>query len=251
MCILLVAYQHHPDYDLVVAANRDEFYDRPSAPAAYWSAHPTLLAGQDLQAGGTWLGVNARGHFSAVTNLRGALTPTAGYSRGHLVRDYLVRPDSSEDFLVRLAPDAGRYAACNLVLCDAENLYWWSNLGKRVLNPGVYGISNTHIDHEWPKVERLKGAFAPLRGLTGASLTDSLLALLRDTERSSPTGTAKPLNFARVEETIFVHTPSYGTRCSSIVLRNRRLGRLEFIERRYGPDTQVVGEARYSIDSVN
>lgn len=249
MCILLVAYQQHPDYDLVVAANRDEFYDRPSAPAAYWSEHPTLLAGRDLQAGGTWLGVNARGHFSAVTNLRGTFAPASGYSRGHLVRDYLVQPEP-EHFLARLAPAAGRYAGCNLVLSDDADLYWWSHGRDRALAAGVYGISNTQLDHEWPKVARLKAAFAPLRKLNGTRLSDSLLALLRDAEVSGP-GRALELSLARLEETIFVHTPGYGTRCSSVILRNRRAGQLEFIERRYASNTEVVGDVRYSLAIVN
>ncbi len=246
MCILLVAYHAHPDYDLVVAANRDEFYARPSTPAAYWPEHPVLLAGRDLQAGGTWLGVNSSGHFSAVTNLRGAHQPAAGYSRGHLVRDFLLRSVSTAHFLARLDLDARRYAGCNLILCDDSRLYCWSNEGNRELQPGIYGISNTAFAYPWPKVERLKAAFAPLRKLTGAALAEALLGALRDAEISNPDRVPEP-DFSRLEETIFVHTPGYGTRCSSIVLRSAHDRRLEFIERRFAADTQIEGEDRYSV----
>jgi uncharacterized protein with NRDE domain len=248
MCVLLVAYQSHPDYDLVVAANRDEFYTRPSAPAQYWEDHPTLLAGRDLQAGGTWLGVNAHGHFGAVTNLRGGQAPAEGYSRGYLVRDFLVAAHPTEKFLTALTPQAAHYAGCNLMLSDRDKLWWWSNEGSRELAPGVYGISNTLLDHAWPKVERLKAAFAPLRELRGVALADALLALLRDARASHKPA---PLDYSRLEETIFVHTPAYGTRCTSIVLRERSTGRLHFIERRYDADAEVTGESRYCVNAVN
>ncbi len=246
MCILLVAYRAHPDYDLVVAANRDEFYTRASVSAAYWPEHPALLAGRDLQAGGTWLGVNTSGDFAAVTNLRGAFAPTPGYSRGHLVRDFLLRPDSSAHFLARLESDAHHYAGCNLILSDGVQLYCWSNEGTHVLQPGIYGISNTAFASPWPKVERLKAAFAPLRQLTGAALAEALLHALRDAPIGNPEGVPAP-DFSRLEETIFVHTAGYGTRCSSVVLRSPRDQRVQFIERRYAADTDIEGEDRYSL----
>lgn len=251
MCILLVAYRTHPDYDLIVAANRDEFYSRPSAAAAYWDDHPTLLAGRDLEAGGTWLGVNAQGHFAAVTNLRGGGPPVAGYSRGYLVRDFLLHADSTSDFIAALAPRASRYAGCNLMLSDRERLWWWSNHGNRELPPGVYGVSNTPLDQEWPKVERLKAAFAPLSHLHGEALTDALLSLLRDAPQTRGPAAPSALELARLEETIFVHTHSYGTRCTSVVLRSSREGRIDFIERRYSPATLVTGESRYRIEGIS
>lgn len=243
MCILLVAHQSHPVYDLVVAANRDEFHDRPSAPAGFWEDHPNLLAGRDLEAGGTWLGVNRAGRFSAVTNLRGGVAHDPASSRGHLVRDFLLdSAPASQDFLSALASQRTRYAGCNLLLAEGELLHWWSPGGERALSPGIYGISNTPLDEDWPKVGRLKRSFLPLGGAQGETLVNALLELLRDRAVSSPDGQAQDLPPARLEETIFVHTPSYGTRCSSIVLRDRRLGRLIFMERRYDANAAVAGE---------
>jgi len=251
MCILLIAYRQHPEYDLIVAANRDEFYSRPSAPVAFWDDHPQLLAGRDLLAGGTWLGVNTRGHFAAVTNLRGGSSACEGYSRGFLVRDFLLAGGSTPSFLSRLAPAARRYAGCNLLLCDNERLWWWSNVADRELSPGVYGVSNSPLDYAWPKVERLKAAFSPLAQMPGAALMESLFAILRDAPPNPGATQAVQLFNARLEETIFVHTPTYGTRCSSILLRDSRHGSLDFAERRYSPAAAVDGESRFRLDKLN
>ncbi|MGD9600591.1 MAG: NRDE family protein [Gammaproteobacteria bacterium] len=245
MCILLVAHRVHPDYDLIVAANRDEFYERPSAPASRWQDQPTILAGRDLQAGGTWLGVNVRGHFAAVTNLRGSFAPSHAFSRGHLVRDFLLHPTSTLEFLTALTTVGSRYAGCNLLLADRTDLHWWTNGDRRELPPGVYGLSNTPLYHEWPKVERLKAAFAPLRHLSGSELADALLALLRDSPETSSSSPEREL--ARVEHAIFVHSHAYGTRCSSVVLRNSRDDHLEFIERRYAADASAAGDSRFRL----
>ncbi len=245
MCILLVAYQVHPQYDLVIAANRDEFYARPTAAAAVWPGQPTLWAGRDLQAGGTWLGVNQRGHFGAVTNLRGGFSPAAGLSRGHLVRDFLQGQEGAETFIDALRPDASRYAGCNLMLSDHSSLWWWSNDAYRRLEPGVYGISNTPLDQAWPKVERLKSAFAPLCHLTGPHLTEALFGILLDGSAIGCVPTVPDLR--RLEETIFVRSQSYGTRCSSVVLRSPVEESVDFVERRYTPDAKSAGESRFVI----
>lgn len=249
MCILLVAYRQHPVYDLIVAANRDEFYSRASTAAEFWQQHPEVLAGRDELAGGTWLGVNRRGHFAAVTNLRGGGVAHDGFSRGHLVRDFLLRQDTARQYAEALAPQGRHYAGCNLLLADRERLWWWSNLAYRELPPGVYGVSNSPLDDEWPKVERLKAAFEPLRPLHGAALVGALLEVLRD----APTAHASPgdLLGARLEDTIFVHTATYGTRCTSLVLRDPRRGSLEFVERRFTAGAEIAGESRFVVDSLS
>ena len=245
MCILLVAHQYHPVYDLIVAANRDEFHDRPSAPASFWPDHPNLLAGRDLEAGGTWLGVNRLGRFSAVTNLRGGVSQDPGSSRGHLVRDFLLdEAPMPRHYLAELAPRRHRYAGCNLLLAEGTELHWWSPMGERALLPGLHGISNTLLDEGWPKVERLKQSFHPLREAQGDEMISALLELLRDREVSSPEGRPEPFHPPRLEETIFVQTHTYGTRCSTVVLRDRHSGRLNFVERRYDAGAAVSGESR-------
>ncbi len=245
MCVLLLAYHVHPDYDLIVAANRDEFYDRPTAAAQFWDDAPGILAGRDLSAGGTWLGVNAGSQFAAVTNLRGAAGPSR-HSRGHLVRDFLQHGTPSADYLTNLAPRAADYSGCNLLVEDTRTLHWWSHAGTRALEPGVYGMSNTPLDYEWPKVGRLKTAFAPLTVLHTTSLETALFDILRDREQSARDPGDSLLGSLRLEDMIFVQANGYGTRCSTVVLR-RRDGHIEFVERSFDDSGKAVGDQRFSI----
>src|SRR5688572_11140715 len=120
MCLILLAFDSHPEYRLIVAANRDEFYDRPTAPAAFWADAPSVLAGRDLKAGGTWLGIDRRGRFAAVTNYRqGDREPDAARSRGHLVSDYLTTEIDPRAYLERVVADAELYNGFNLLAGDA------------------------------------------------------------------------------------------------------------------------------------
>jgi uncharacterized protein with NRDE domain len=242
MCVLLVAYRSHPHYDLVVAANRDEFYDRPTAAAEFWSDFPQVLAGRDLGAGGTWLGINTAGYFAAVTNLRGMAAPSTQYSRGHLVRDFLTEPHSCEVYLDGITPSGPRYAGCNLLVEDTHSLHWWTNTDRRALGAGVYGMSNSVLDLEWPKVTRLKSAFEPLTAVRGEALESALFDTLRD----RPIGATSLLDYSRLEEMIFVHSPSYGTRCSTVVLR-RRDGPIVFVERSFDRHGHQQGEVRLAL----
>lgn len=252
MCILLLAHRHHPAYDLVVAANRDEFHARPSAPASFWADHPNLLAGRDLEAGGTWLGVNRKGSFSAVTNLRGAGAGDPARSRGHLVRDFLLdEAPPPAAFAARLVLEAARYAGCNLVFSGGNELYCWSPAHSRELPPGIHGISNAPLEEEWPKVLRLKRAFEPLRRKEGGDLARALLEVLQDEPEAPLPDRAQKPAAARLEESIFVRAPAYGTRCSSVVLRDRRRGRLTFVERRYDPEGRATGEFWQELQLLN
>ncbi|MSR14972.1 MAG: NRDE family protein [Gammaproteobacteria bacterium] len=244
MCVLLLAYHAHPDYDLIVAANRDEFYDRPTAHAQFWRETPTLLAGRDLNAGGTWLGVNAAGHFAAVTNLRGGIAPSNRFSRGHLVRDFLNHPHTTHEYLSKISPLAANYAGCNLLIEDTQTLHWWSQAGTRELVAGVYGMSNTELDHEWPKVSRLKSAFAGFTTLGGDPLETALMAMLRDADSAEEEN--KLLPDLRLDETIFVRSAGYGTRCSTVVLRHRE-GMLRFVERSFDREGNPTGDNRFTL----
>lgn len=247
MCVLLVAHCQHAQWNLIIAANRDEFHHRPTAPAAPWDDIPGLLAGRDLEAGGTWLGVNPSGRVSAVTNLRGARASSRQYSRGHLVRDFLA-PDAPElsDYLQNLNTRAAAYAGCNLLLSTQGALHWWSPRGGQVLKPGIFGISNAGMDEpEWSKVARLREGFQAVSHLDGGRLEQALLRLLREEDpQAENTAGLRPL-----EDTIFVQGGGYGTRCSSLVLRGSD-GQLVFRERRFDADGLVVGESRYEKDRM-
>ena len=241
MCVLVVAHQQHARWNLIIAANRDEFHHRPAAPAAPWDDYPGLLAGRDLEAGGTWLGVNPAGRISAVTNLRGAGPGAPHHSRGHLVRDFLTT-DAPEihDYVRALNTRASSYAGCNLLLAAEDRLQWWSPRGGRKLDPGIFGISNAAMDEpEWSKVARLRQGCLAISHLDGSPLEQALLALLREDDTA---GSGRPL-----EDSIFVLGEGYGTRCSSLILRGND-GSVVFLERRFDASGRAVGDSRYELD---
>lgn len=250
MCVLVVAASDHPRYDLVVAANRDEFHDRPAAPAGPWPGLPGVYAGQDLEAGGTWLGVDTHGRFAAVTNVRGGSLGAGELSRGFLVRDFLGDPTASASgFASSLEPHARRYAGVNFLAFDDLAGAAWSNMtaGVQSVSTGVYGLSNGKFDEDWPKTARLKQGYAALRHLAGEPLIDALLALLRD--RALPHDPALPdtgvgLERERWLAPVFIEGEAYGTRCSTVVLRERR-ARLWLVERRYDARGKTLGESRF------
>ncbi len=236
MCLILFAYRSHPEYELLLAGNRDEYYDRPTAPMAFWEDAPELLAGRDLAAGGAWFGVTRNGRFAAITNYRdpSTLRPDAP-SRGPLVSDYLRGRESAREYLQNLLPRAAVYNGFNLLLGDAEGLYYYSNRGgaPRALEPGLYGLSNHLLSTPWPKVERgIKGLAGLLREATEPDAA-ALLRLLEDRRRAPDhllPNTGVDLEWERLLSPLFIESPSYGTR-SSMVLRIDRQGWIEVTEK--------------------
>ena len=157
MCLVLIAWRLHPRYALIVAANRDEFYTRPTQPAQRWPGASAMIGGRDLQAGGSWMGVDARGRFAAVTNFRELEQgPADARSRGGLVTDYLLGDAPAENYLSELAERANHYRGYNLLLAEGGELYCASNrdLPIRHLQPGLHGVCNGPMDSDWPKVKR-------------------------------------------------------------------------------------------------
>jgi uncharacterized protein with NRDE domain len=220
MCLILVAWRAHPDYPLVVAANRDEFHARAAEPAHWWQEEPRILAGRDLSAGGTWLGITSAGRFAALTNFRGAPRRDQAPSRGELVSDILKSRDSTAEILEHLCRVGPNYNAFNVIFSDGERLaIYEKTLGTgRELAPGIYGLSNHLLDTPWPKVQNAKSALSEaLRALpdSGAALT-----LLRD-NRPAPdellprTGLSQ--EWERLMSSAFIRADDYGTRCSSII----------------------------------
>ena len=163
MCLLVLAWQAHPRYRVIVAANRDEFHERPTAPLAKWPAPENILAGRDLRANGTWLGLDRRRHFGVITNFRELQRPRPeAPSRGALIPRYLEGEASAATYLSRLEPEAPRYSGFNLLLSDGDSLWYASNRAghfARPLPPGVYGLSNQFLDTPWPKLRRVRRRF--------------------------------------------------------------------------------------------
>ncbi|MEJ7643695.1 MAG: NRDE family protein [Chryseolinea sp.] len=241
MCLIFISHQNHPDYKLIVAGNRDEFYNRTTAAAAFWNDSPGVLAGRDLEAGGTWMGVNKRGKVSMLTNYRdpGNIDPNAP-SRGALVSDFLTGDVSSEMYIDDVASDGGRYNGFNLLARDSKDLYYYSNYGKGVekLAPGFYGISNKLLDSPWPKVIRGKQRIGPAMAKVSPDV-DEILDLLCDNEKAPldqlpETGLTKDRELAL--SPMFIKTDNYGSRCSTVVLIDKN-DNVTFSERVYEPET--------------
>jgi uncharacterized protein with NRDE domain len=212
MCLIVVAWRAHPEYPLIVAANRDEFHGRPAARAAFWDDHPQILAGRDLEARGTWMGVSRSGKFAAVTNYRGGAEARAIESRGALVSRFLANGAAPAQYMESLKADL--YSGFNLLAADGNELCWTSNRkterpgAPHRLEPGIYGLGNTLLDA--PEVDGIKKAFAA------------------DIE----TGPAVESLFAVLHKAHILH-PQYGTRCSTVLVKGERI---RYAERSFAPD---------------
>jgi uncharacterized protein with NRDE domain len=250
MCLLLLAVQEHPDYKLVLAANRDEYYDRPTAAAAFWNEAPHLLAGKDLRAGGTWLGITKNGRIAAITNYREPAAEISGApSRGKLVSGFLLSKQSAEHFLEGLALEKERYNGFNLIIGERDQLYWFSNRGDgaRKLSSGIYGLSNRLLDTPWPKLIRSKESMAHLisneKDLSPNALFQMLMdRTISDDDQLPDTGVG--IAWERILSPIFITSPTYGTRSSTTILIDRQ-DRVTFTENTFNSDPQHATSVRY------
>ena len=253
MCLIALAYRCHPGFPLLVAANRDEYYRRPTAPADFWEDHPDLLAGRDLQAGGTWMGVDRRGRFAAITNHRNPpTTPESPRSRGMLTLDFLVGETSAEPYLHSLAAEGGNYAGFNLMLSDDSGLYYYSNIEGQVrrLEPGVYGLSNGLLDSAWPKQCQ---AADKLRDLIPGPIDHAGLQATVSNRAPAPiedlpdTGLSSEMELALSSQ--FIVTGEYGTRATTSLSLDGE-GQAHFLERSFTSGGSPDGEQAVSF-SVN
>jgi uncharacterized protein with NRDE domain len=211
MCLILLAWRAHAEFPLAVAANRDEFHARPASAARFWSDRPAILAGRDLEAGGTWMGVARSGRFAAVTNYRGAQEPRAAESRGALVSGFLQDTRPAAAYIELVSGKSSAYSGFNFLACDGTELWWMSNRGDgpRALQPGTYGLGNALLDA--PEVEPAKKRFA---------------------EAIEPSPAIEPLFGALAPARIV--NERYGTRCSTgLLLGGDR--RIRYAERSFSP----------------
>ncbi len=256
MCLILLAVKSHPEYKLVVAANRDEYYERPTAAAAFWADNPGICAGKDLRSGGTWLGITRKGRIAALTNYRDPASIKANSpSRGNLVRNYLSGCKNPVDFLAWLGKNAGRYNGFNLIIGDKDDLYWYSNRGKekRRLTVGIYGLSNHLLDTPWPKVTRGKEAFRKLLSSKKDFTPDALFTLLADqtipNDKNLP-DTGVGLEWERMLSPIFITSDIYGTRSSTLIMLDKK-NYVTFMERTFNPASGQATTGTYEFLTEN
>lgn len=236
MCLIALAWQAHPDYPLIVAANRDEFHHRPAAAARFWPEAPAVLAGRDLAAGGTWLGITRRGRFAALTNVREPGAAQGSRSRGLLVSAFLQGGNSPQTYAAAVAADGAAYSGFNLLVGDAGSLWWVSNRAPAPapVAPGVHALSNHLFNTPWPKVQRARDGLSAALAVPSA---ERLFALLAD-DRAAPDDelpdTGVGLAMERLLSPPFIRSGGYGTRCSSVLLAGRE--RILFAEQTFTPD---------------
>ena len=240
MCLILLSYRAHPYYCLVLAANRDEFYARPTAAASFWDRDPDILAGRDLKAGGTWLGVDRYGRFAAVSNYRDpGSNKTDALSRGHLVSHFLRGQQTPAAYIDNLRPKAQQYNGFNLLVGDHLEIWYYSNRisSARMLDPGLYGLSNHVLDTPWPKVQRGKQRLSELLAHNSTVDPEALLEILSDrtpAEDDLLPHTGIGLEMERILSPIFIVSPDYGTRSSTVLLIDKD-EHVTFVERSFDP----------------
>lgn len=239
MCLILFAVNQHPKYSLIAAANRDEFYKRPTADAGFWNDHPHVLAGRDLVAKGTWLGVNTYGRIAMLTNYRDLsdLKQNAP-SRGDLVAEYLVKKRADgQEFSDKLIKKGPFYNGFNLLFGNRNILTYYSNISGQPekINKGIYGLSNHLINTEWPKVIKGKKVFSELindqEDLNPEAFLEALYDDIKAPDHLLP-DTGVGLEFERTLSSMFIKSPEYGSRCSTVVLADIN-GNWLFYERVY------------------
>jgi uncharacterized protein with NRDE domain len=248
MCLIVFAWRPSHAQPLILAANRDEFYARPTQPLAQWADALQVYAGRDLEAGGTWLGITKGGRFAALTNIRNPNLPLGHRSRGELVAHFLTSDIAIESYLAEVARRADEYGGFNLLVGDGEQLYYLNgaNPEPRLLSEGVYGLSNAGLDTSWPKVEKAKAAL-------NTQLEDpnplALMALLSD-PATAPTAELPDTGVSLATETllssVFIASPNYGTRASTVLIVNAD-GSRQLIEHSFGPHGGRLGEVELKI----
>lgn len=243
MCLIIFAHQANPDLPLVVAANRDEFFARPTRTAQFWTGDGTegdLLAGKDLQAGGTWLGITRSGRFAAVTNIRDpSQVERKPRSRGELTVDFLLSNKTAADYAEALKHSYSEYAGYNLLLSDGSEFYYVNNFQSlsQKLTPGIYGLSNGLLNNDWPKVVRGQQGLQSLLHSESDLHTDQLIALMANREQAADgelPDTGLPRELERRLSSAFIADDNrgYGTLCSTAIIQDRG-GRIRFSEQNY------------------
>lgn len=250
MCLLVFAFRSHPVYRLILAANRDEFYLRQTQKAHFWEDAPDLLAGKDLEKGGTWLGLTKQGRIAAITNHRSGLKrDETKLSRGRLVTDFLLGELEPHEFIAKIDPSS--YNGFHLVFGSVSDLFYFSNQDAvlRRLDGGIYGLSNALLGTEWHKIKRATSALTSIIQSNDVS-PETLFELLSDRTPAKDEDlpdTGVGLEIERYLSPIFISGDKYGT-CSSSVLLVAENGYVTFIERSFGQQGKFIGEVKFEFE---
>jgi len=245
MCLLLFSFNKHPDYPIILAANRDEFFERPTEAASFWKDFPSVLAGRDLRQGGSWMGVTIDGRIAAVTNYREpSQNKPEAITRGALVSDYLKGKASAEVYMQKVIAQRHAYDEFNLLVGDKQSLLFFCSVEDdyQTLTPGLYGISNGKLDSTWPKVEKGKVALENIIQASEQPEAEKLFELLADKTLAADSelpSTGVSLEWERRLSPLFVHSEGYGTRSSTVLLIDRQ-GKVFFSERSFDNEGQAI-----------
>ena len=248
MCILFIAQRQRKDYPLIIAANRDEFHARPTQSSHIWSSHPPIFAGKDLQAGGTWMGVTRSGRIAALTNIRkpDSENPQAR-SRGELVVRYLLSQSSDSAFTHELTQQANQFNGYNLLFGTWQKLQVFNNHREQVesVSDGVHGLSNASFNAPWPKVSRGVGALTEYCNNAINLEEEALFALLKDSTQAPDEllpSTGIEQAWEKRLSPIFIQSPEYGTRSSTLLLVKRD-GSASWTERTFNREGEQINQA--------
>jgi uncharacterized protein with NRDE domain len=241
MCLIFLSLSHHPDYKFIIAANRDEFYQRKTSAAHFWDEHPHILGGRDLEANGTWMGVSKKGKISMVTNYRDLqnIKPQAP-SRGQLVSDFLINGERPEEYLKKVSGNGSEYNGFNLLVGSLDEIFYYSNYKGSIerIPQGLHGLSNHLLNTPWPKVsrglEKVKKVISTHK-VDPLQLFDVLCDSTTAPDHELP-DTGVGLERERMLSSMFIKSPGYGTRCSTVVMLNKK-NELYFSERVYNLET--------------
>lgn len=248
MCLIAFAWRPGHARPLIVAANRDEFYARPSQALGAWEDAPGVYAGRDLEAGGSWLGVGPGGRFAALTNIRDPQQAQGARSRGELVAGFLRGELGVEAYLDHVASRSSQYSGFNLLVGDAGQLGYLNaqEAAPVLLGEGVYGLSNAGLDTPWPKLLKMRAA---LEDQLQDPRPQRLLALLGDEQQAEEAElpqTGVGLATERLLSSVFIASQNYGTRASTVLIVEADGSRL-MVERSFGPFGGQLGEVTLQI----
>lgn len=253
MCLILFSYKSNPNFKLVIAANRDEFYNRPTSEANFWKDHSNILGGRDLQEGGTWMGVTKSGKLSMLTNYRDLSNlKSKAPTRGKLVSNFLVSNLHPSQYLDSVDQTGHLYNGFNILLGSIDDLWYYSNISgkKYMLGSGVYGLSNALLDTAWPKVMQGKTQLDKIISKNNSTelLQRELLKMLSQSTIANDDelpDTGVGIEMERMLSPLFIKSPKYGTRCSTVLIVDQN-DHLYFLERTYNIDTNESFDQEFS-----